>query len=280
MAPAIVLLSIFVLVPIGYALYLSFTNTRLTGVEAAHPQWIGLDNFRTLFASPDFPNSLVLTLVFVVFSALIGQNLLGLAIALCLQRRGRVMRVAVGVTVLAAYVFPEIVPGFMWTSFLSSDGLLNAILSSVGLPEQQLLIDHPMVAVILADIWRATAFSMLVYAAALSDIPEDLYDAAKVDGASYTRTLWHITLPMLRRTAFTTIMLITLPTLSVFTMVFVLTGGGPGNESETLPVFMYRYAFRQHELGYGTAISVILLAIGAVLALLYVAALRPGREDR
>jgi multiple sugar transport system permease protein len=75
-------------------------------------------------------------------------------------------------------------------------------------------------------------------------------------------------------------MLITLPTLSVFTMVFVLTGGGPGNESETLPVFMYRYAFRQHELGYGTAISVILLAIGAVLALLYVAALRPGREDR
>jgi multiple sugar transport system permease protein len=81
-----------------------------------------------------------------------------------------------------------------------------------------------MVAVILADIWRATAFSMLVYSAALSDIPEDLYDAAKIDGASYTRTLWHITLPMLRRTAFTTIMLITLPTLSVFTMVFVLTG--------------------------------------------------------
>ena len=279
MAPAMALLGVFVLVPIGYALYLSFTNTRLTGAEAANPQWIGLDNYRRLFESADLPNSLVLTLVFVVFSALVGQNLLGLAIALLMQRRSRVMRIAVGVTVLAAYVFPEIVPGFMWTSFLSSEGLLNVILGFFGLPEQQILIDQPMVGVILADIWRATAFSMLVYSAALGDIPEDLYDAAKVDGASYTFTLLHVTLPLLRRTAFTNLMLITLPTLSVFTMVFVLTGGGPGTDSETLPVFMYRYAFRQQELGYGTAISVILLAIGAALSLVYVVALKPGREQ-
>jgi multiple sugar transport system permease protein len=276
MAPALLLLATFVLVPIGYAIYLAFTNTRLTGREAQHPQWVGFNNFRRLIDSGHLSHSVWLTLIFVVGSALIGQNFLGLALALLSAKRSRVMRATIGVAVLSAYVFPEIVPGFMWTSFLSENGLVNQGLGVLHLPAQQILIDRPMVGVILADIWRATAFSMLVYTAALGDIPEDLIDAAKVDGATYVGVFRHVTAPLLRRTAFTSLMLITLPTLSVFTMIFALTGGGPGRDSETLPMLMYNEAFKLQDLAYGTAISLVLLVIGAILSLFYVALLRPG----
>lgn len=280
MAPAVVLLAVFVVVPIVYAIYISFTNTRLTGIEARNPSWIGLDNFRRLLDSGDLTNSVVLTLIFVLCSALIGQNLLGLGLALMLERRNKVLRSLVVVAVLSAYVLPEIVPGFMWTSFLAPDGAANQFLNLVRLPDQQILIDNPMVAVIIADIWRATAFSMLIYTAALGDIDRELLDAARVDGASYGRTLWHVKLPLLRHTVFTTLMLITLPTLSVFTMIFALTGGGPGDRSETLPLLMYNQAFRLQDLSYGTAISLVLLLIGALLSIGYVLTLRPGRTYR
>ena len=279
MAPAILLIGAFLAVPIGYSIYLSLTNTRLTGVEARAPKFVGLDNFTKLFGSDAFPKAAWLTLLFVVGSALIGQNLLGLALALLMQKRTRLVRTAVGITVLAAYVFPEIVPGFMWTSFLNENGVLNSVLRFFHLPPQQLLVDQPMVGVILADVWRATAFSMLVYTAALGDVPEELIEAAEIDGAGYTKVLRYVISPLLRRTAFTNLMLITLPTMSVFTMVFVLTGGGPGAESETLPLLMYHKAFQFGELGYGTAISVVLLGFGGLLSLLYVIALRPGHGD-
>ena len=277
MAPALVLLAVFVLVPVGFAIYLAFTNTRLTGREAVDPQWIGFDNFRRLLDSGDLGNSARLTLVFVVGSALIGQNFLGLGLALLMARRSWPVRTAVSAVVLAAYVFPEIVPGFMWSSFLSEDGALNSLLRLVHLPSTRILIDQPMLGVILADIWRATAFSMLVYTAALGEIDRELLDAARVDGASYVRTLWHIQLPLLRRTAFTNLMLITLPTLSVFTMIFALTGGGPGHRSETLPMLMYNRAFKLQDLAYGTSISLVILGIGGLLSAAYVLALRPGR---
>lgn len=278
MAPAAILLSVFVLVPIGFAVYLAFTNTRLTGKEALHPRWVGLANFRRLIDSGHLSHSVWLTLVFVVGSALIGQNILGFVLALLMAKRARLVRATVAIVVLSAYVFPEIVPGFMWTSFLSENGVVNGVLGFFHLPKQQLLIDRPMIGVILADIWRATAFSMLVYTAALGEIPKDLIDAAEVDGATYLRVLRHVKVPLLRHTAFTNLMLITLPTLSVFTMVFALTGGGPGNESETLPMLMYNQAFKLQDLAYGTAISLVLLAIGAALSVAYVVSLRPGRE--
>jgi multiple sugar transport system permease protein len=119
---------------------------------------------------------------------------------------------------------------------------------------------------------------MLVYTAALANIDNELLEAASVDGASYGRTLWHIQLPLLRRTAFTNLMVITLPTLSVFTMIFALTGGGPGNRSETLPILMYNQAFRLQELAYGTSISLVILGIGGLLSVAYVILLRPGRR--
>jgi multiple sugar transport system permease protein len=126
-----------------------------------------------------------------------------------------------------------------------------------------------MFAVILANVWRGTAFSMLVYSAALSEVPPDLVEAAAVDGASPARRLLHITLPLIRRSIMSNLMLITLQTLAGFGLIYALTGGGPGTASQTTPLYMYEQAFRYFEIGYGSAIALVMLIIGALFSLVY-----------
>jgi multiple sugar transport system permease protein len=110
---------------------------------------------------------------------------------------------------------------------------------------------------------------MLVYSAALSEIPKEIEESAAVDGASGARRLMSVTLPMISRSVLTNLMLITLQTLSVFGLIYVMTRGGPGTKSQTLPLYMYEQAFSFSQIGYGTAIALVLLAVGAVFSLVY-----------
>jgi multiple sugar transport system permease protein len=127
----------------------------------------------------------------------------------------------------------------------------------------------PIIAVSLANIWRGTAFSMLVYSAALSEIPKEIEESAEMDGAGGWRRLAFVTLPMITRAIMTNLMLITLQTLSVFGLIFAMTRGGPGTKSQTLPLYMYEQAFSFSQIGYGTAIALVMLAIGAIFSLIY-----------
>jgi multiple sugar transport system permease protein len=165
-------------------------------------------------------------------------------------------------------VMPEIVAAFCWYAFLNRDGSLNSWLEGVGV-EQNWLYSAPMFAIILANVWRGTAFSMMVYSAALSDIPPEITEAASIDGASGVRRLRFVTLPLIRRSILTNLMLITLQTLAVFTTIYVLTGGGPGTKSQTTPVYMYQQAFKFYDLGYGTAMALVLLVVGALFSVVY-----------
>lgn len=272
--PAIGLLVVFLVGPILASFYGSFTNSSLTGSAAASTEWIGLKNYVDLFNSPDFPVAVVLTLVFVLGSAVIGQNVMGMVLALLMRHGGRVVGAIVSTFVVGAWVLPEIVAAFASYAFFSSKGTLNALLAMVGIPGPAWLFMFPMLSVILANTWRGTAFSMLVYSAALSEVPPEITEAAEVDGANGTKRFFLVTLPMIRRSISTNLMLITLQTLSVFTLIYVMTGGGPGNKSMTLPVLAYQEAFKFSELGYGTAIATILLIVGAIFAFVYVRALK------
>src|SRR6478735_5626444 len=136
----------------------------------------------------------------------------------------------------ALRVLPEIVAAFALYAFFSTDGTLNQVLGWFGLEGPTWLISVPMLAVILANIWRGTAFSMMVYGAALSEVPPDVTEAAAIDGATGPQRFFRITLPMIRRSISTNLMLTTLQTLAVFTLIWVMTGGGPGTDSSTLPV--------------------------------------------
>ncbi|MEV6149961.1 sugar ABC transporter permease [Nonomuraea sp. NPDC052129] len=268
LGPALIMFVIFMVGPILWSVYIAFTNETLTGAASVNSQFIGVDNFVKMFSDEDFRNSLLLTFVFVIGSAVIGQNTLGLIIALLQRGRGRAVRSVVNGIVIAAWVVPEVVAAACWYSFLAEEGTLNEALAALGF-SQDWLYSAPMIAIILANVWRGTAFSMLVYSAALSDVPGELLEAAAVDGASTWRRLVHITLPLIRRSILSNLMLITLQTLASFGLIYALTGGGPGTDSQTTPLYMYEQAFRYFEIGYGSAMALVMLVIGAAFSLVY-----------
>ncbi|MEU7258698.1 sugar ABC transporter permease [Streptomyces rimosus] len=272
LAPATILLLLFLAGPIGYCVYIAFTDMQLTGQEST--SFVGLANFRRAFGDPAFLNAVVLTLVFTLVSSILGQNTLGLALAALMRRASRPVRTLTGAVVLIAWVLPEIVAGFLLYTFFERRGTLNAILDQLHLPSQNWLFTLPILAVSFANVWRGTAFSMLIYSAALAEIPQEVTESAEVDGASGRQRLWHITLPMIRRSIGTNLMLNTLQTLSVFGLIWAMTRGGPGSRSQTLPVFMYDQAFLKSLIGYGTAVALLLLVVGALFSVVYLRLLR------
>jgi multiple sugar transport system permease protein len=269
LSPAIGLMLVFLAGPILYCLYAAFTNMALTGTGAANVKFVGLDNFRKAFGSGAFTNAIWLTLVFTLISAIIGQNTLGLGLSLLMRKSTKVVRNFVGTAVIGAWVLPEVVAAYLLSAFFNDNGTLNVMLHAVGLPGQDWLYAAPIIAVSLANIWRGTAFSMLVYSAALSEVPKEIEESAEMDGASGLRRLLFVTLPMISRAIMTNLMLITLQTLSVFGLIYAMTRGGPGTKSQTLPLYMYEQAFSFSQIGYGTAIALVMLAIGAIFSLIY-----------
>jgi len=278
LAPAVLLLLLFMAGPVIWSLYGSFTNAALTGPNAQDPQWIGIDNYTRLLADPDFPRSVWLTVVFVLASAVVGQNVLGMALALLMSRAGPAVSAVIGGVVVAAWVLPEIVAAFVMYAFFTGEGTLNQLLGLVGVEGPNWLFVAPMFAVILANIWRGTAFSMMVYRASLDDVSPEIVEAAQIDGAGPAQRLFRITLPVIKNSVATNLMLITLQTLSVFTLIFVMTAGGPSNRSMTLPLLAYEEAFNFLDVGYGTAIATVMLVVGAVFSVVYIRMLRPGRD--
>lgn len=273
--PAFILLAAFMLGPIVYALYGSLTNRTMSGYRAAAPEFVGLDNYVNLLTDPNFLKSVLLTTLFLFASAIVGQNVLGMFVAVLMRHCPKPVASVVGATIVGAWVMPEIVAAFACYAFFSSEGTLNSILAAVGLTGPKWLLTFPMLSVILANIWRGTAFSMMNYNAALAEVPPEVKESAQIDGANEVQTFFRISLPMIRRTVATNLMLTTLQTLGVFTLIWVMTGGGPGTDSATLPVLAYQEAFKFSQVGYGTAIATVTLVVGAIFSTVYMRVLKP-----
>lgn len=270
--PAVVLLAVFLAGPIAYCVYYAFTDMQLTGASGTH--FVGVDNFTRAFEDTDFLNAMWLTLLFVVGSAVVGQNTLGLALAVLAQKATGPVRALVNGVVIAAWVLPEVVAGYLMYAFFYDQGSLNSLLDALRLPDQNWLYTMPILAVCLANVWRGTAFSLMVFTAAINDVPQELVEAAEMDGAGPWQRLWRVVLPVIRPSILTNLMLITLQTLSVFGLIYTMTRGGPGNKSETLPIFMYQQAFQNSLIGYGTAIALVLLVVGALFSVVYIRLLK------
>lgn len=282
MLPAFLVMTIFFLGPALYAVYVGFTNLALTGAGAATPSWVGLNNFHQILKDSQFFDALRISLTYLVGSALIGQAVLGMLLALLMRNRRPLFKTVLGGIIVACWVMPDVVAGFLWFAFFHADlmglgtgsGLLNTIVSTFGLPQHAWLQEYPMAAIIVANTWRGTAFSMLLYSSALEGIAPELLEAASIDGAGLWARVRLIILPMLKGTIATDLLLITLATLSDFTLVKVLTGGGPGFDTQLLTIYMYQHAFNFYQLGYGTAIALLIILTGAILSLLYIRVLR------
>jgi multiple sugar transport system permease protein len=272
LTPAAALLIGLFLVPIIYAIYLGFTNLELLGPTAQNYSFTGLANVQRMIHDPVFWSSVKLTLIFVVGSGIIAQTVLGLALALLGQRAHVTVRASVGSVVVLAWVLPEIAVAFIWYAFSQAGGTLSVL---TGHSNSDLLSTAPLLIVSVANTWRGTAFSMLVLSAGLRNVPQEADEAAQLEGASYWKRLLRVTLPIMRPTLMINMLLITLGTISDFTLIFAMTQGGPGNQTAILPVYMYIEAFQFNALGYGTTIALALMLIGALLSVFYIRQLRP-----
>lgn len=272
--PSWILLLIFFVGPILLTFYFAFTNMSLTGAAAQNVEFVGFQNFTAMFSDPNFRLSVMKTIVFLIFSAVVGQQVLGFMIAILMRERNRAFRRVIGMIVLAGWVTPEIVVAFTFFAFLNDQGTLNALIGTMGIEPITWLYTFPMVSVIIANVWHGTAFSMLVFQSALDNVPKSVEEAAVIDGASRWQRLWKITIPMIKGQIVTNMILVTLQTLGVFTLIYALTGGGPGMDTQTLPIYMYNQAFVNYQLGYGTAISLVMLLIGVTASVLYIRALK------
>ncbi|HEY0697962.1 MAG TPA: sugar ABC transporter permease [Micromonospora sp.] len=270
LVPALVLVVAFLVVPAAWTIWLGVTNHRLTGLAAADPRFVGLANYTAALGDGRFRTSLFLTWQFVLGSAVVGQAGLGFAIAYALRDRAGPVRRAVEAFVLLAWILPSSVVAFLWIALLDRDaGTLNALL---GTPGAAWLLDHPMLAIIVFNTWRGAAFSMMLYAAALDNVPRSHLETARLAGASTWQQLRDVVFPRIRGHVLTNLLLISLWTFNDFTP-FLITAGGPERRTEILPVYVYKVALSGGELGFGAAISFLMLLINLVVGLVYLRAL-------
>lgn len=271
--PSIILMLIFFIYPIILTFIYSFTNLALTGAAAQNTRFVGLENYITMIKDPAVGKSILNTVIFLVGSSLIGQQLLGFTVAFLMKNKNSMFRRVIGTIILAGWVMPEIVCALCMSTFLGDEGTLNVIIKIFGGSPVTWLYTFPMISIIIANAWHGTAFSMLVFQAALDDVPKDIEEAAIVDGASRSKVLFSVIIPYIKGSITTNMMLNTLQTLGVFGLIYTITGGGPGDATTTLPIFMYNQAFINYQLGYGTAISMILLSLGIILSVFYTKAM-------
>jgi multiple sugar transport system permease protein len=278
-APALLFIALFLLFPFVWVFIISFTDRALLGLAAREPQFIGLDNYLRLFdfdrwmRRGEFGYSLYLTFLFVLGSVT-GQVALGLTIALTFHRQRGFWRELVFTLATLAWILPEVAMAFTWSAFLNRDaGTLNAILSAVGLGRPDWLIDYPLLAIIIFNIWRGTAFSMLLFSAALGNVRPSYLETADVAGANAWQRFRDILFPLIRPQFITGLVLVTLWTFNVFTP-FLLTQGGPSFRTDIMAIHTYRVAFQFFEFGRGSAIAVIVMLINLILASVYLFGLR------
>jgi len=270
-APALLLIGVFLVFPALWTLYIGITDYQLTGPAAAAPKVVGLDNFAAALDDALFTNSLWLTALFVLGSAVIGQNVLGFALAWLLSRVRPWLRRTTEGLVLLAWILPGPVVAYLWFAVLSRDGgTLGLLLDD---PTTAWLVQYPMASLIVFNVWRGTAFSMLLYTSALAAVPPSQLETARLVGASGWQAVRDVVFPHIRGHVLTNTLLISLWTANDFTP-FLLTAGGPNHESEVLPVLIYRQALEGGQLGYASAMSLLLLAGNLLIALVYLRLLR------
>jgi trehalose/maltose transport system permease protein len=270
-APALLVIVLVALYPLGYTLWLS-CQQKIIKFPWLEQGWIGLANYRELFTQARFWQALSNTVLFTVISVAL-ELVLGLVAALAIHR-ARILAGLTRAAVLLPWAIPTVVAAVMWLFLVNpAFGLIPMGLRALGLPEaSQVLLAHPVSAwlvIIATDVWKNTPFVTLMLLAGLQVIPQDLFEAAAMDGASGWQTLWRITLPLLTPAILVALIFRTAQAFMVFGHIYTLTGGGPGTATETLAFLNYQAILNDMRFGYGAALSVMISLGSLGFALLY-----------
>lgn len=253
----------------GYSLVtvLFSAFTGFTGSSAG--KFVGMKNFRLI--SKDIWPTVKITLIW-TFGSVLPAMVAGLALAVFCNRNFKGKKAAVSIN-LIPYAIPLIIVASCWRFVYNPDfGVLNVLLSKLGLIEKPISFlgfGLALLSVIIARIWRAMPFAFMNYYSALTTIPKDLYEAAAIDGASPSQAFWNITMPHLRTTTSSTLLVLTVWTFMVFDIIFGMTGGGPVNATKTLPMRIYQEMFGMKNLGTASAWSLIAIGVLVIITILY-----------
>ncbi|GAA3261336.1 carbohydrate ABC transporter permease [Dactylosporangium siamense] len=268
--PVLIIFGVFSWWPIVRSIVMSFQKTNLIGT----PTWVGWKNFEFVLTDPDLPKAILNTLYFALLALVFGYPLpLVTAVLISSVRRRK------GLYSVLAYlpvVVPPVVAVLLWKFFYDGapDGVFNTILGYVGLGPYAWLSDQSlaMPSLVLEATWAAAGGTVIIYLAALLSVPDELYDAAEVDGAGIWRRVWHVSMPQLRGVLLITFILQIIGTVQVFLEPYLFTGGGPAGATLTVLLMIYDYAFGRSlggNYGAATALSVLLATFLAILSLVY-----------
>lgn len=263
--PALIIYSIFFVVPALAAFYYSFTDWRLDRLEL---KFIGWDNFKKIFSDKTLILALQNTAIFAIVTV-VGKNVIGLLLAVGLNMRLRTKNL-----LRAIFYSPSIlsilVISILFTPMLRTEGTINNLLESVGLHSlSQAWLTNPSIVIwtiAIVSIWQSAGFQMAIYLAGLQSISQEYYEAAKIDGASSWRSFFKITLPLLLPAININLMLTLIGGLKVFSEVYVMTGGGPGNASQVVGTIILR-SFGEGNWGLGTAVNTLLFVVVTIIAI-------------
>lgn len=278
-APSLLLVLVVVIYPVLTGISFSVQELRLN--RPNRTGFVGLAQYQTLFADPVFLRTLTNSIIWVA-GGVLSQLALGLVAALSLNRPLPGMRFA-RVLILLPWILPTVVAGNMWALMLDSRlGVINDILVKIGLiPRYYPWLADPNTAfptVLLVALWQGFPFFTLLLLAGLQGIPDDLYEAASVDGATPWQQLTKITLPMLTPVIVAVVVLRVIGLVNSPDLIIILTGGGPGRATETLASFAFKTAYTDFNFGYSGAISVVMLVLLMVFTVIYVRLSGVGRD--
>ena len=274
--PSFALMAVVLFFPLCYAAYLSFSKVRIGELRRGFPfPFYGWENYIRLFEDDLFLLSLQNTFVFSMI-VVVTEVVLGLAIALLINQKGIWLSRVSRVLVLLPYAIPPIANGLIWLDIYNFKlGFLNRVLYQLGLIEEYInwtgVPETALYALTVPYVWRTLPFAILLFHATLQSLPQEPYEAAKVDGANAWQTFWHITLPMMRPIIAVVVILRTSFAFLVFDEVLALTQGGPGDATWVAAWFSYKKSFAPpFNIGLGSASAYVLALLIAILAILYV----------
>lgn len=267
LAPAGLLLAGLFLAPVIYAIYLGFTNLELIGLHSVNYRFTGWSNVQFLLGDTTFYRSLWLTVVFVVGSGAIGATLLGLVMAIAMQDCMPSLRFIAGALAIMAWTLPPTTIAFVWIASSTQSGVIAMLLGNRKL---DLLYSDAMLVVSAANAWSLAGLSVIMFSAALRNVPSDIVEAAMLEGASSLQRLMRITIPVLKPTIVTCALLMTLLTFGNFALIYLMTAGGPGNDTNILPVYSYLEGFKFHKLGYSALLGNVVVILSAIIGAIFV----------
>jgi multiple sugar transport system permease protein len=274
--PAIAVIALFAIYPIIHAVRMSFYKYLLTRPNE-HP-FVGLGNFVEVVTSYYFKNSIQITAVYTLASV-IGVVLYGLGVALLLNSTIKLAG-PLKIVILLPWALPAVVSGLLWKWILNADfGILNGLLYALGLIDSYIpfLADPTLakISLVMAFIWKEGPLVAIFFLAGLQLIPDEYYEAAKIDGGGGWTIFRHIKVPLLRAVFLIVIVYETMTAILTFDTIYVLTGGGPADSTALISWFAYAEIFKGLNLGHGIALAIIIAAITLVLILIYLRTLKP-----